>query len=70
MSTSITPVPVSELADGQRFAWRGEVWEATVKHDRIVAYREGGFGARVWFYDPVTAAKAGEHSWATQVEPL
>lgn len=74
MPTDAQPSPserqISQLVDGERFRWDGGVWEAAVMHDRVVAYREGGFGSRVTFYDPVTAAKAGELSWATLVEPL
>lgn len=61
---------ICDLGDGARFRWEGAEWEAAVRTGCIDAYREGGFGSRVSFYDPVTAAKAGELSWATMVEPL
>lgn len=64
--TTHSSTPVSQILDGERFYWRGEVWEADVKHGSVVAYLEGGFGSRV----TVTAAKAGELSWTTLVEPL
>lgn len=66
-------VAVSDLEQGARFYWRDAEWEADVQEvdgrtRYIDAYREGGFGSRVTFYDPLTAAKAGELSWATRVE--
>lgn len=63
-------IPVRELVDGDHFRWRDAEWEIDTQPGRIIAFREGGFGSRVEFYDPVTAAKAGEFSWATLVEPL
>lgn len=69
-SQSDGQIAVSELLDGERFRWQDAVWEADVKQGHVVAWREGGFGARAVFYDPVTAAKAGELSWATRVESL
>lgn len=61
---------ISDLEQGAYFRWQDAVWEVDVHTGCILAYREGGFGSRATFYDPVTAAKAGELSWTTLVEPL
>lgn len=68
--SSLSERQVCQLVDGERFRWDDRVWEADVKFGHVTAYLEGGFGSRVTFYDPVTAAKAGELSWTTLVEPL